>query len=56
MGLTPARRTLEVTLYTRPGCTLCDEAREEILALREEGLPFALREIDIERDPRLHTL
>ena len=25
-----------VTLYARPGCHLCDEAREAILALREE--------------------
>jgi glutaredoxin len=44
----------EVVLYTRPGCHLCDEARDAILALRDEGLAIALREVDIERDERLH--
>jgi glutaredoxin len=41
-----------VTLYARPGCHLCDEAREVLLALREE-LPFELSEVDIERDDAL---
>jgi glutaredoxin len=45
----------EVVLYTRPGCHLCDEARDAILALRDDGLAIALREVDIERDERLHT-
>jgi hypothetical protein len=48
---TPAKT---VTLYTRPGCHLCDEARDEILALRDQGLVFELREIDIEGDDELH--
>jgi len=42
-----------VTLYTRPGCHLCDEAREAILALREELPPFELSEVNIERDDGL---
>ena len=42
-----------VTLYTRPGCHLCDEAREAILRLREELPPFELREVDIEHDDGL---
>ena len=42
-----------LTLYGRPECHLCDEAREAIIALREEGLGFELREIDIETDERL---
>jgi glutaredoxin len=46
---------IEVVLYSRPGCHLCDEAREEILALRSEGLGFELREVDIEEDERLHA-
>jgi glutaredoxin len=45
----------EVVLYTRPGCHLCDEAREALLRLRAEGPGFALREVNIERDERLHA-
>jgi len=44
-----------VTLYTRDGCHLCDEAREEILALRRGGVELDLREVDIEADEELHT-
>ena len=42
-----------MTLLGRPGCHLCDEAREEILALREDGYNFELRELDIESDEDL---
>ena len=45
--MTPA-----VTLYGRPGCHLCDEAREALLRVRT-GAPFELLEIDIERDDEL---
>jgi glutaredoxin len=38
-----------VTLYTRPGCHLCDEARE---ALARIG-GFELREVDIDSDEAL---
>jgi glutaredoxin len=41
-----------VVLYARPGCHLCDEAREVILAVRERR-PFAFAEIDIESDDEL---
>ena len=41
-----------VTLYGRPGCHLCDEARERILALAASA-PIELREVDIESDDRL---
>ena len=41
-----------VTLYGRPGCHLCDEAREALLRVRSEA-PFELLEIDIERDDEL---
>jgi glutaredoxin len=47
--------TPEVRLYTRPGCHLCDEARDAILALRHDGLSFELREVNIERDERVHA-
>ena len=42
-----------LTLYGRPDCHLCDEARDAIVALREEGLRFELREVDIETDDGL---
>jgi glutaredoxin len=48
-----ARAVPRVTLYTRPGCHLCDEARATLARVRAE-LPFALEERDIELDPRLH--
>ena len=41
-----------VTLYTRPGCHLCDEARREILALGA-GAAIELREVDIDSDDGL---
>ena len=40
-----------VTLYGRPECHLCDEARDEIRALADElGGSLELREVDIETD------
>jgi glutaredoxin len=36
-----------VTLYTRPGCHLCEEARAALEAVRAE-LSFALVELDID--------
>jgi hypothetical protein len=43
-----------VVLYGREGCHLCDEAREGLIRMRQEGARFELREVDIEADPRLH--
>ena len=43
-----------ITLYGRPGCHLCDEARAALEGLRRDGAVFELREIDIETDPGLH--
>jgi glutaredoxin len=45
-----------VTLYSRPGCHLCDEARDGLLALGREGLDMQLHEVDIETDDRLHAM
>jgi glutaredoxin len=42
-----------LTLYGRPGCHLCDDARVQLLALRPE-LGFDLVEHDIEADDDLH--
>ena len=42
-----------LTLYGKPGCCLCDEAREAVAAVRAD-LPFELEEVDISLDPVLH--
>jgi glutaredoxin len=41
-----------VTLYGRPGCHLCDDARAVLERVRAER-PFDLREVDIESDDAL---
>ncbi len=40
---------LNVTIYSKKDCHLCDSARETLLKVQQE-LPFSLREIDIEKD------
>ncbi|MDP9134995.1 MAG: glutaredoxin family protein [Actinomycetota bacterium] len=42
-----------MTLYSRPGCHLCDEAREALHRVRART-PFSLDEIDITQDDDLH--
>ncbi|HVB35594.1 MAG TPA: glutaredoxin family protein [Candidatus Acidoferrales bacterium] len=45
----------DATLYSRPKCRLCDEARAAILPiLREFAAP--LREVNIDEDPELREL
>ncbi|MDA0185722.1 glutaredoxin family protein [Solirubrobacter phytolaccae] len=44
---------MRVTLYGRPGCHLCDEAREALQRVQRHT-PFELHEIDIETDDELH--
>jgi glutaredoxin len=43
----------EVVVYSRPGCHLCEEAIEGLLALHAAGYRFELHEIDIESDDLL---
>jgi glutaredoxin len=43
-----------VTLYSRPGCHLCDEAREALDRVRAQA-PFTVDEINIETDDKLHA-
>jgi c-di-GMP-related signal transduction protein len=43
----------DVVVYSRPGCHLCEEAFEQIVALHEEGYRFTLHEIDIESNDLL---
>ena len=41
-----------VTLYTRSGCGLCDDVQQQLAALQRRHA-FALREVDIDREPEL---
>jgi glutaredoxin len=41
-----------VTIYSKPGCHLCDEAKANILAAGCDG-EFIFEEINIESDPQL---
>ena len=43
----------QVVVYSRPGCHLCEQALEAIVALRGEGYRFELREVDIESEDLL---
>ena len=43
-----------LTLYTRPGCHLCDDMKATILRVaRTSPDPIAIEEIDISSDPEL---
>lgn len=44
--------TTRLTLYTKPGCHLCEELRR-LLDDIQPDVRFALEEIDITRDPAL---
>jgi glutaredoxin len=41
-----------VTLYGKPGCHLCDDARELVQRVRADH-PFELEEVDVSLDPEL---
>ena len=43
-----------VVLYGKPGCHLCDEARDTVTAVRALH-PFDLEEVDVSVDPELHA-
>jgi len=42
-----------VTLYGKPGCHLCDDARAVVERVRAAH-PFELREVDVSLDPELN--
>jgi len=48
-GLLAAAGALDVTLYTRPGCHLCDEAKVVMAPLLAE-FGARLREVNIDED------
>jgi len=43
----------DVVVYSRPGCHLCEQAIEQIIALHEQGYRFNLHEVDIESNDLL---
>jgi glutaredoxin len=43
----------DVVVYSRPGCHLCEEALEQIVALHSDGYRFNLHEVDIESNDLL---
>ncbi|WP_281864550.1 glutaredoxin family protein [Planomicrobium okeanokoites] len=42
-----------LTLYTRPNCPLCEEAKL-MINLVQEDFPLEYKEVNIEEDDRLH--
>ena len=44
----------KLTLYGKPGCHLCDDARA-VVGRATAGRQVALREVDITLDPALHA-
>ncbi len=48
----PPRRVPRVTLYGRPGCCLCEDARDALARIAAE-IEFELDELDIETDDTL---
>lgn len=42
-----------VTVYSKPGCLLCDEAMEQVELARRE-MAFAVSEVNILSDPTLY--
>jgi glutaredoxin len=45
---------LKVTLYSKPDCPLCDEAREALTRVHARA-PFQLEEVDITTDDALEN-
>jgi glutaredoxin len=43
----------QVVVYSRPGCHLCEEAIEALVALRRDGYGFELHEVDIDSEELL---
>ncbi len=46
---------MKVTVYTRSGCHLCDEAKQVIESVRRRAT-FDYEELDIDSDPQLRQL
>ena len=44
-----------VTIYSRPGCHLCDVMKDAVRKV-SETIPLTIEEIDISQDPELERL
>ena len=44
--------SLQIDIYSRPGCHLCDEAKDVVERVQRR-FPFDVRIINIEEDPQL---
>ena len=44
----------QVVLYTRPGCHLCDDVKQQLAVLATE-LAFSVDEVNIESEPALRV-
>ncbi|HEX8137672.1 MAG TPA: glutaredoxin family protein [Pyrinomonadaceae bacterium] len=49
------KKRAQVTIYTRPGCHLCEEAKREMLAAGCAD-DYTLEEVNIDDDPALKEL
>jgi hypothetical protein len=47
-------RSISVTIYSRPGCHLCDDMKA-VVARVARSLPLTLEDIDISTDPALEA-
>lgn len=47
--------TSRLTLYSRPGCHLCDEMKEVVMRVAAR-VPVVLEEVNIAEDPQLEAL
>jgi len=43
----------EVIVYSKPGCCLCDEVKEQLRKL-QQTFPFEWREVSILEDPEIY--
>ena len=43
---------VQIDIYSRPGCHLCDDAKEVVERVRLR-FPFSVRVVDVETDPEL---
>jgi glutaredoxin len=46
---------IRLTIYSRPGCHLCDEMKEVVHRV-STSVPLSLEEVDISADPALERL